>query len=51
MPNIDLPLIICNDCEDRLKIITSALKCGLSPICRSNLGEARTLLPQKALEW
>lgn len=28
-------------------IVTSALKCGLSPICCSNLEEARTLLPQK----
>jgi DNA-binding NtrC family response regulator len=48
MPNIDLALVICNDGEDRKKIIASLLKCGLGPICCSNLEEARTLLPQTA---
>lgn len=47
MPNIDLALIICNQGADREKIVASALKCGLSPICCSNLEEARTLLPQE----
>jgi DNA-binding NtrC family response regulator len=48
MPNIDLALIVCNDGEDRQKVVASALKCGLSPICCSNLEEARILLPQEA---
>ncbi len=47
MPNIDLALIICNQGPDREKIVAAALKCGLSPICCSNLEEARTLLPQE----
>ena len=47
MPNIDLALIICKQGADREKIVASALKCGLSPICCSNLEEARTLLPQE----
>jgi len=47
MPNIELALIICNQGEDRQRIAASALKCGLNPICCSNLEEARTLLPQE----
>lgn len=47
MPSIDLALIICSEGEDRAKIVASALRCGLSPICCSNLNEARTLLPQE----
>lgn len=46
MPNIDLGLVICNEGEDRKKIVAALLKCGVSPICCSNLQEARTLLPQ-----
>jgi len=48
MPRIDLALIVCNDEEDRQKVVASALKCGLSPICCSNLEEARILLSQEA---
>jgi DNA-binding NtrC family response regulator len=48
MPNIDLALVICNDGEDRKRIVASVLKCGLGPICCSNLEEARILLPQQA---
>ncbi|MBZ5659610.1 MAG: response regulator [Acidobacteriia bacterium] len=47
MPNIELALIICEPGEDRQRIVASALKCGLGPICCSNLKEARTLLPQE----
>jgi len=47
MPNIELALIICNQGEDRQRIAASAVKCGLNPICCSNLEEARTLLPQE----
>jgi DNA-binding NtrC family response regulator len=47
MPNIELALVICNQGEDRQRIVTSALKCGLGTICCSNLEEARTLLPQE----
>lgn len=47
MPNIELALVVCNQGRDREKIVASALKCGLSPICCSNLEEARTLLPQE----
>lgn len=46
MPKIDLALVICNQGSDRQNIIGSALKCGLHPICCSNLEEARFLLPQ-----
>jgi DNA-binding NtrC family response regulator len=46
MPNIDLALVICDRTTDRQNIIGSALKCGLAPICCSNLEEARFLLPQ-----
>jgi two-component system, NtrC family, response regulator PilR len=46
MPNVDLGLVICNEGEDREKVVIALLKCGLSPICCSNLREARTLLPQ-----
>jgi len=45
-PNIQLALIICAQGAVREKLVSSALKCGLSPICCSNLVEARTLLPQ-----
>ena len=48
MPNIDLALVICNQEEDREKVVGSLLKCSLSPICCSNVQEARTLLFQKA---
>lgn len=47
MPNIDLALVICNQDGDREKVVESLLKCGLNPICCSNLQEARTLLPQE----
>lgn len=46
MPNIDLALVICNPGADRENIVASTFKCGLSPICCSNLDEARFLLPQ-----
>jgi DNA-binding NtrC family response regulator len=48
MPNIDLALVICDQEEDRQKVVGSLLKCGLSPICCSNVQEARTLLFQEA---
>jgi DNA-binding NtrC family response regulator len=47
MPNIELALIICNQGEDRQRIVASAIHCGLSPICCSKLEEARTILPQE----
>ena len=47
MPNFDLALVICSPGEDRQKVVASALKCGLIPICCSNLDEARRLLPQE----
>jgi len=47
MPNIELALVICKRDEDRGKVVESLLKCGLNPICCSNLQEARTLLPQE----
>jgi len=50
MPNIELALIICNLGPDREKVVAAALKCGLSPICCSNLEEARTLLPQESFK-
>lgn len=46
MQDIELALIICSEGADREKIATSARKCGLAPICCSNLKEARSLLPQ-----
>lgn len=46
MPNIDLALVICDQETDRDNIIESAVKCGLNPICCSNLEEARFVLPQ-----
>lgn len=48
MTRIDLALVICNQGEDREKAVAALLKCGLSPICCSNLQEARTLLCQEA---
>lgn len=48
MPNIDLALVICNPGEDREKVVGALLRCGLGPICCSNLQEARTLLCQEA---
>jgi DNA-binding NtrC family response regulator len=47
MSGIDLALVICNQEEDREKIVAALLKCGLGPICCSNLQEARTLLFQE----
>ena len=47
MPNIKLALFIFNQGEDRQRIAASALKCGLRPMCCSNLNDARTLLPQE----
>lgn len=47
MPNIDLALVICNQRDDREKAVAAILKCGLNPICCSNLQEARTLLCQE----
>jgi DNA-binding NtrC family response regulator len=47
MPNIELALVICKRDEDREKVVGLLLKCGLNPICCSNLQEARTLLPQE----
>ncbi len=47
MPNVELALVICKREEDREKVVGSLLKCGLNPICCSNLEEARTLLPQE----
>jgi DNA-binding NtrC family response regulator len=47
MPKIDLALVVCNQEDDREKAIEVLLKCGLNPICCSNLLEARTLLPQE----
>jgi len=47
MPNIKLALFIRNQGEDRQRIAASALKCGLRPMCCSNLNDARTLLPQE----
>lgn len=46
MPNLDLALVICDEGADRQNIVAAALKCGLNPICCSNLEEARFLLPQ-----
>jgi len=46
MVNINLALIIANQGSEREKIAASVLKCGLSPICCTNIEEARTLLPQ-----
>jgi DNA-binding NtrC family response regulator len=47
MRDIDLALVICNQREDREKAVAALVNCGLSPICRSNLREARTLLRQE----
>ena len=47
MANTDHALIICDEGEDRQKVVAAALKCGLSPICCCNMEEARTLLFQK----
>jgi DNA-binding NtrC family response regulator len=47
MPKFDLALVIYNQDENREKVVGSLLKCGLNPICCSNLQEARTLLPQE----
>ena len=47
MPNIELALVICKRDEDREKVLGLLLKCGLNPICCSNLREACTLLPQE----
>ena len=44
--NTDRALIICDEEENRQKVIAAVLKCGLSPICCSSLEEARTLLFQ-----
>jgi DNA-binding NtrC family response regulator len=46
MPSHDFALVICDPGEDRENIVAALLKCGLGPICRSNLQEARTLLFQ-----
>jgi DNA-binding NtrC family response regulator len=48
MPNIDLALVVCSPGEDREKVVGALLRCGLGPICCSNLEEARTLLRQEA---
>jgi len=48
MLSIDLALVICKQGEDREKIVAALLKCGLGPICCSNLQEARTLLLEEA---
>jgi DNA-binding NtrC family response regulator len=48
MPNIDLALVICNQGEDREKVVGALLRCGLVSICCSNLQEARTLLCQES---
>jgi DNA-binding NtrC family response regulator len=47
MANINHALVICNQGEDRQKILGSLLKCSLSPICCSNVQEARKLLFHK----
>ena len=44
MSNIEPALVICNPGEDREKVVAGLLKCGLGPICCSNLQEARALL-------
>lgn len=46
MAAINLALIICNKGSDQDKLVASVLTCGLTPICCSNLKEARFLLPQ-----
>ena len=46
MVNTDHALIICDKGENRQKVVAAALKCGLSPICCSNMEEARILLLQ-----
>ena len=48
MPNIDLALVICNPGEDREKVVAALRKCGMRPICCSNLQDSRTLLCQDA---
>ena len=47
MVDSDHALIICDKAEDRHKVVAAALKCGLNPICCSNMEEARILLFQK----
>ena len=47
MANTDHVLIICDEGENRQKVVVAALKCGLSPICCSNMEEAHILLFQK----
>lgn len=50
MPNIGLALVICNQEDDRQKVVRSLLKWGLSPICCSTVQESRTQLFQKAFK-
>src|ERR1700686_791761 len=45
---IDVALVICNPEEDRGEAVASLLRCGLGPICCSNLQEARALMCQEA---
>jgi DNA-binding NtrC family response regulator len=40
-------LIICEEGENRQKIIVAALKCGLSSVCCSSMKKARILLLQR----
>ena len=47
MPRIDLALVICEQGEDRENIVAALRRCGLSPICCANLGEARILMSQE----
>jgi DNA-binding NtrC family response regulator len=47
MVTIDLALVICQQGEDREKAVAALLRCGLNPICCSDLREARALLGQE----
>jgi DNA-binding NtrC family response regulator len=47
MANTGHALVIYDEGENRQKIVVAALKCGLSPVCCSNMEEARILLSLK----
>jgi DNA-binding NtrC family response regulator len=48
MSGIDHALVICDQGEDRDRLVVALLKCRLGPICCSNLQEARVLLLEKS---
>jgi DNA-binding NtrC family response regulator len=44
--DVELALVICKEGKNRERVALAATRCGLNPICCSNLRDARALLVQ-----